>query len=319
MDTTPFVTINPHSPTSSGCHQLSPMPSPIESGFTPMVLCTDSNGMQHLTPLPFFAPPFMMMPQMVAIDPNDASLPVPPLALSHSPASSPLPLPVPHLTLSHSPASAPLPMPPLTLSHSPSAPLPMPPIDLTPQIFRIPTDPVCEPSSSSENEEVFPDSWELPESDHQSKEAVKNDKNIAVPEFTAEMTKKDLVNLSLDWLYEVFGNNFDCDGRRGRNVLRIKVKTRGALEYICVLVQKCIDEGIIHHVSCPISTKKQKKHIRGYLAYLEAVSDEATARMIEIFNELNTAFVENCDGEMEHPFKGISRNPIPIRHNQVAA
>merc|ERR1712012_1316448 len=118
-DTTPFVTINPHAPTSSGCHQLSPMPSPIESGFTPMVLCTDSYGMQHLTPLPFFAPPFMMMPQMVAVDPNDASLPVPSLTLSHSPASSPLP---------------------------------MPSFDLTPQIVRIPTDPLCERSSSSETE-----------------------------------------------------------------------------------------------------------------------------------------------------------------------
>jgi len=253
MDPTPFVTINPQPPTSPGRHQLSPL-SPIQSGFTPMILCTNSYGMQILTPLPIFAHPLVVMPQMVVIDPTDTSLPMPSLTLSHSPSSS------------------------------------------------------------------YPHSFELPEFDHQAKEAVKNDENISVPEFTTEMTKKDLVNLSLDWLYEVFGSDhFDCDGRRGRNVLRIKVKTRGALEYICVLVQRCIDEGIIHHVSCPISTKKQKKHIRGYLAYLEAVSDEATARMIEIFNELNTAFVENCDGEMEHPFKGISRNPIPIRHNQVAA
>jgi len=270
MDTNPFVTINPQSPTSPGRHQFSPL-SPIESGFTPMILCTDPYGMQILTPIPIFAHPVVMVPQMVAIEPVDTAFPVPSLTLSHSPSSS----------------------------------------------YRR-----CQRSSIPNNEklDVLPGSSELPEFQHQAKKAVKNDKNISVPEFTTEMTKKDLVNLSLDWLYEVFGSDhFDCDGRRGRNVLRIKVKTRGALEYICVLVQRCIDEGIIHHVSCPISTKKQRKHIRGYLAYLEAVSDEATARMIEIFNELNTAFVENCDGEMEHPFKGISRNPIPIRHNQVAA
>jgi len=193
MDPTPFVTINPQPPTSPGRHQLSPL-SPIQSGFTPMILCTNSYGMQILTPLPIFAHPLVVMPQMVVIDPTDTSLPMPSLTLSHSPSSS------------------------------------------------------------------YPLSFELPEFDHQAKEAVKNDENISVPEFTTEMTKKDLVNLSLDWLYEVFGSNhFDCDGRRGRNVLRIKVKTRGALEYICVLVQRCIDEGIIHHVSCPISTKKAEE------------------------------------------------------------
>jgi len=54
MDPTPFVTINPQSPTSPGRHQLSPL-SPIQSGFTPMILCTNSYGMQILTPLPIFA------------------------------------------------------------------------------------------------------------------------------------------------------------------------------------------------------------------------------------------------------------------------
>merc|ERR1712004_793279 len=131
-------------------------------------------------------------------------------------------------------------------------------------------------------------------------------------------------NGTLDWFYAVLGSeHFDCEGRRGKNVLRIKVKTRGALEYICPLINQCIEEGLLNHVSCPISTKKQRRHIRGYLAYLEAVSESATDRMIEIFNELNQDFVTNCDGILEHPFKGISRNPIPIRtlknNNGIAA
>jgi len=148
----------------------------------------------------------------------------------------------------------------------------------------------------------------------QEKEAVVNVDNIPIPEFTEKMTKKDLVNGTLDWFYAVLGSeHFDCEGRRGKNVLRIKVKTRGALEYICPLINQCIEEGLLTHVSCPISTKKQRRHIRGYLAYLEGVTESATDRMIEIFNELNQDFVTNCDGILEHPFKGISRNPIPIR------
>jgi len=131
---------------------------------------------------------------------------------------------------------------------------------------------------------------------------------------TESMTKKELVNKSLDWLYEVFGSeHFDCEGRRGKNVLRIKVKTRGALEYICPLINQCIEEELLCHVSCPISTKKQKRHIRGYLSYLDAVSEEAANRVIEIFNEVNQVLVKNCDGIMEHPFKEISRNPIAVR------
>jgi len=146
------------------------------------------------------------------------------------------------------------------------------------------------------------------------KEAVVNVNNIPVPTITEKMTKKDLVNASLDWCYAVLGSeHFDCEGRRGKNVLRIKVKTRGALEYICPLIDRCIEEGLLNHVSCPISTKKQRRHIRGYLAYLEAVSETATDRMVEIFNDINKVFVTNCDGVSEHPFKGISRNPIPVR------
>lgn len=145
-------------------------------------------------------------------------------------------------------------------------------------------------------------------------EPVTNEKNIPVPTLTNDMTKKDLVNATLDWFYEVLGSErFDCEGRRGENVLRIKVKTRGALSYICPLVNQLLEENLLHKLSCPISKKRQRRYVRGYLAYLEANSQEAALRMLEIFNEMNQVYVMNSEGEMEHPFKGISRNPIPIR------
>lgn len=319
---TPFVTNNPLAlPTPSGANsELHLLPIPQYSNplplCTPMMLTTDSNGMQVFTPIP------VMMPQVYV-----QAVEFPPLVMMTSSE-------LPHLPLMTSPISgsflsSPCEMPDsrdLKMNEVRRDSLDLPPLPLVVS-SSAGSDSSSARSSSpslqlldSRDLEII----EVPCSDHeyQVKDPVKNDQELSVPDFTKDMTKKDLVNLTLDWLYEVFGSDhFDCEGRRGRNVVRIKVKTRGALEYICPLVQRCIDEELINHVSCPISTKKQKKHIRGYLAYLEAVSEEATARMIEIFNELNTALVENCDGELEHPFKGISRNPIPIRAHgsQVAA
>jgi len=150
--------------------------------------------------------------------------------------------------------------------------------------------------------------------DDEPKEPSMNVKNVPVPTMTEDMKKKDLVSATLDWLYEVFGSDhFDCEGRRGANVLRVKVKTRGALEHICPFLSECMDEGLIYHVSCPISTKKARQHIRGYLAYIEAISQDAADRVVEIFNKHNKVLIENCDGELEHPFKNISRNPKALR------
>jgi len=124
------------------------------------------------------------------------------------------------------------------------------------------------------------------------------------------MTKKDIVNDTLKWMHKVFSaEHFDVDGRRGPSVLRLKVKTRGALEHICPLLNEFLKEGLISHVSCPISTKKSRQHIRGYLSYIECVSDGAVDRVMEIFNKYNEILITDCDGKLEHPFKGLSRNP----------
>merc|ERR1712117_143078 len=128
-------------------------------------------------------------------------------------------------------------------------------------------------SSSIERERVH---HVEPYNSERPKEPIYNVNNLAVPVFTENMTKKDIVNDTLKWMFEVFGSeHFDVDGRRGPNVLRLKVKTRGALEHICPLVDKLVNEKLVHHISCPISTKKSRQHIRGYLAYIEAVSGGA--------------------------------------------
>merc|ERR1719336_2214032 len=269
-----------------------------------MLLSTSPSGFQTLAPLP-------VVPNMQSSLSPVAVMPFVPLDISM--------------------------MPPVSTSPSMTTSRPVSPRQMTAQMTQsngsltVPQPESSYPSASTENFTmsrsiergnffmVEPFETERPE----EKVPVVNVDNIPIPEFTEKMTKKDLVNGTLDWFYAVLGSeNFDCEGRRGENVLRIKVKTRGALEYICPLINQCIEEGLLYHVSCPISTKKQRRHIRGYLAYLEAVSESAADRMIEIFNELNQVLVTNYDGDLEHPFKGISRNPIPIRSlniNGVAA
>jgi len=162
-------------------------------------------------------------------------------------------------------------------------------------------------SSSIERERVH---HVEPYNSERPKEPIYNVNNLAVPVFTESMTKKDIVNDTLKWMFEVFGSeHFDVDGRRGPNVLRLKVKTRGALEHICPLLNEFLKEGLISHVSCPISTKKSRQHIRGYLSYIECVSDNAVERVMQIFNKYNEILITDCDGKLEHPFKGLSRNP----------
>jgi len=331
MESQPIVTIN----TTSAPTTLNPsldtqvQSAPPTPGFTPMLMTTDSNGMQTFAPLPgvpLTPVSVMMPPTMPQIFGGFDSSMLPfgnPMVLT--PSSSPLPA----LSRSASPASL-LPAAPQYFS--------MPTIPLFSHYdsgvsvdsvdrLRLPSDSNDRWTSSLSREREIIEDIQPFESERAQEpfEAVNNEKNVPVPKFTKEMTKKELVNKTLDWCYEVLGSDhFDCEGRRGKNVLRIKVKTRGALEHICPFVHKCLEENLLHKLSCPISKKRQRRYVRGYLAYLEAASEEAVGRMIEIFNEINQVYVRNCDGELEHPFKGISRNPIAVRTNvkethQVAA
>jgi hypothetical protein len=83
---------------------------------------------------------------------------------------------------------------------------------------------------------------------------------------------------------------YDEVGNRGENVVRIKVKTRNALENIVPFIDACNAQGLLTRVSCPISTKKGKQHIRGFLAYLECRDTNAVQRLFEAYNEKFACF-----------------------------
>merc|ERR1711951_145411 len=72
----------------------------------------------------------------------------------------------------------------------------------------------------------------------------------------SEPSKRELVNKAFAKLQAMFGPNFDQNGNRGENILRLKVKTRTALEQIVPFIEFCQRENLIVSVSCPISTKK---------------------------------------------------------------
>jgi hypothetical protein len=83
---------------------------------------------------------------------------------------------------------------------------------------------------------------------------------------------------------------YDEIGNRGENVVRIKVKTRNALENIVPFIDACNARGLLTRVSCPISTKKGRQHIRGFLAYLECQDTPSVQRLFEAYNEKFACF-----------------------------
>jgi len=104
----------------------------------------------------------------------------------------------------------------------------------------------------------------------------------------AEPSKRELVNRAFSKLQSMFGQNFDQNGNRGENILRLKVKTRTALEQIVPFIQFCQQENLILSVSCPISTKKGRQQVRGFLAYLQMKDARDADRVEELIQLYNT-------------------------------
>lgn len=120
-------------------------------------------------------------------------------------------------------------------------------------------------------------------------------------ETPAEPSKRELVNNAFAKLQAMFGLNFDQNGNRGENILRLKVKTRTALEQIVPFIEFCQRENLIVSVSCPISTKKGRQQVRGFLAYLQMKNAQDADRVEELIKQYN-----DCNGS---PFKTWHRNP----------
>jgi len=125
----------------------------------------------------------------------------------------------------------------------------------------------------------------------------------------AEPSKRELVNKAFAKLETMFGKNFDQNGNRGENILRLKVKTRTALEKIVPFIEFCQRENLIVSVSCPISTKKGRQQVRGFLAYLQ-MKDERDADRVE-------ELIQDYNARNGSPFNTWHRNPPSTWKNKA--
>lgn len=125
----------------------------------------------------------------------------------------------------------------------------------------------------------------------------------------SEPSKRELVNKAFAKLQAMFGPNFDQNGNRGENILRLKVKTRTALEQIVPFVEFCQRENLIVSVSCPISTKKGRQQVRGFLAYLQTRNEGDADRVEELIQQYNAS--------NNSPFNTWHRNPPSTWKNQA--
>jgi len=119
------------------------------------------------------------------------------------------------------------------------------------------------------------------------------------------ISKKELVENCLREIDEIFGNRVQTAGMRGPTVMRIKVKTRPALEKIVALLRSLEQNCNITAISCPKSTKKGKQHIRGFLAYIQTSTVHEIPQVQAVFDHFNRAHTVGEDS----PFKTLEVNP----------
>jgi len=119
------------------------------------------------------------------------------------------------------------------------------------------------------------------------------------------ISKKELVENCLRQIDQIFGTRVQTAGMRGPTVMRIKVKTRPALEKIVGLLRALEQNCNITAISCPKSTKKGKQHIRGFLAYIQTGSEHEIPQVQAVFDSFNRA---HATGE-DTPFKTLEVNP----------
>jgi len=140
-----------------------------------------------------------------------------------------------------------------------------------------------------------------------------------------QSSKRELISNAFLWMNDNFGSNFDTMGRRGENVMRLKVKTLKALQHIVTFLELCVAKDLIKGISAPLSTKRKwewdaggrKQYAserlqfetrsrssrsrnrlfrpqaysscRGFLAYIEAFSPDKVQEVVKIFNTYQEA------------------------------
>jgi len=288
----------------------------VNPGYTPMVMQVPVSGPMGQPMGPQMYPQFGAPIQMVT-GPDGSPVPLIPLPSPQMFPMQPMVIPPPASPLMFpmmGPSVSPLPMmpsvSPLNLCPSPSPPMTMqnmvPVQNQTclgvdtrrfPSVSRSPS----VVSESESGEPVFVQDRERSLTNCSSNSESSLDGYGPVQSSSEGPSKRELVEQTLGWMESIFGDRYDNEGTRGENVLRLKVKTVIALEHIVEFIERCNMEGLIDSISCPVSTKKGRQHIRGYLAYIKAHDGVSADRIESIFTQFNE--------ERAFPFKTLHRNP----------
>jgi len=137
---------------------------------------------------------------------------------------------------------------------------------------------------------------------------LKNRKSSSRRRRRKQPTKRELAEQKLRELDERYGPRFTRTGMRGENVLRLKAKTKRALENIVPFIQFLDDRITLDEVSCPLSRPAKEQKQRGFLAYIKT---RTVAEAKEVHEVLFDQFCEqHKDNEGKPPFKLIELNPM---------
>jgi len=87
-------------------------------------------------------------------------------------------------------------------------------------------------------------------------------------------------------LEQAFQQRFTQTGLRGKDIFRVKCKTKPSLKNILELLQTMDCHIPLIEVSCPASTKKGKRQKRGFLCYVKVELEDMpmAERLFEQFN-----------------------------------
>lgn len=128
-------------------------------------------------------------------------------------------------------------------------------------------------------------------------------------------TKRELSEAKLKELARRYGERFTTTGMRGKEVLRLKAKTKRALENIVPFINFLDERVSLMEVSCPKSNPA-KDNVRGFLAYIRTQTEEEAKHVHDdLFPEYCAAHTK--DGAS--PFKLIELNPMAKAAKQAAA
>lgn len=178
-----------------------------------------------------------------------------------------------------------------------SNPTPTPTISYSPQLHYSPSEATTTQSVSSD---LFVPT-EVCRSRRGSLSSSRSDAAMSPPPSAPVVeNKKELVPRKLNELQNTFQERFTTSGLRGKDIFRVKCKTKPSLQNIVELLRTLDSVVFLKEVSCPASTKKGKRQKRGFLCYVQ-VEVEHMSIVESIFNEFNQ--------KKGHPFNVIEIDP----------